>query len=232
MADAAERDLDEHLAGSWFGYRNIFHRNLFGVGVETLGSHGPGQSACHVAPVVMPATIGIMSQPLLVEQSRDIPVDREEAFRDMVPIPLPTLFRRWYGPIPPIKQVLAQTGDWDAVGQTRTVVLTGGGSMREELTQFDPPNSFGYTLTDIKGPLSPLVGRVEGEWRVRSGRHRHQGDLAVDDSPAIGAVRARAAGVRPAVARLCPPVAGRTVESAGALGRCAGCSVCMRTAVR
>ena len=106
-----------------------------------------------------------MSQPLLVEQSRDIPVDREEAFRDMVPIPLPTLFRRWYGPIPPIKQVLAQTGDWDAVGQTRTVVLTGGGSMREELTQFDPPNSFGYTLTDIKGPLSPLVGRVEGEWR-------------------------------------------------------------------
>lgn len=83
----------------------------------------------------------------------------------MVPMPLPILFRRWYGPIPPVKDVRGQTGDWDAVGQTRTVVLTGGGSMREELTHFDPPNSFGYTLTDIKGPMAPFVGRVDGEWR-------------------------------------------------------------------
>jgi hypothetical protein len=106
-----------------------------------------------------------MSQPLVVEQSRAIPVGREEAFRDMVPMPLPILFRRWYGPIPPVKDVRGQTGDWDAVGQSRTVVLTGGGSMREELTHFDPPNSFEYTLTDIKGPMAPLVGRVDGEWR-------------------------------------------------------------------
>ena len=28
----------------------------------------------------------------------------------------------------------------------------------------DPPRSFGYILSDIKGPLAPLVGRVEGEW--------------------------------------------------------------------
>jgi Polyketide cyclase / dehydrase and lipid transport len=106
----------------------------------------------------------IMAQPLVVEQSRAIPVGQEDAFREMVPIPLDKLFHRWYGPIPPIKEVRGQTGDWDAVGQTRTVVLVGGGSMVEELTHFDPPRSFGYTLTDIKGPLAPLVGRVEGEW--------------------------------------------------------------------
>lgn len=88
----------------------------------------------------------------------------EDVFRDMVPMPLPTLFRRWYGPIPPIKEVRGQTGDWDAVGQSRIVVLVGGGSMREELTHFDPPRSFGYTLSEVKGPLSPLVGRVDGEW--------------------------------------------------------------------
>jgi len=105
-----------------------------------------------------------MSQPLVVEQSRAIPVAPDVAFREMVPMPLPTLFRRWYGPIPPIKEVRGQTGDWDAVGQTRTVVLVGGGSMREELTRFDPPHSFGYTLSDIKGPLAPLVGGVDGEW--------------------------------------------------------------------
>jgi hypothetical protein len=43
-------------------------------------------------------------------------------------------------------------------------VLVGGGSMREELTRMDPPNAFGYTLSDITGPLAPLVRLVEGQW--------------------------------------------------------------------
>jgi hypothetical protein len=108
--------------------------------------------------------MAIMAQPLTVEQSRAIPVLPEDLFRDMVPMPLPSLFRRWYGPIPPIKETRGQTGAWDAVGQSRTVVLTGGGSMREELTSYDPPRAFGYRLTDVKGPLAPLVSRVDGEW--------------------------------------------------------------------
>lgn len=110
------------------------------------------------------ATIAIMAQPLVVEQSRDIPVLVEDAFRDTVPLPLPTLFRRWYGPIPPIKAVQGQSGDWDAVGQSRTVLLTGGGSMREKLESYDAPRSFGYTLSEVKGPLAPLVDHVEGLW--------------------------------------------------------------------
>lgn len=106
----------------------------------------------------------LMARSLVVEQSRAIPVPVDDAFKGTLPMPLPTFFRRWYGPIPPIKQVRDQTGDWDAPGQTRTVILTGGGSMHEQLTSVDPPRSFGYTLTDIKGPLAPLVGLVEGEW--------------------------------------------------------------------
>jgi hypothetical protein len=109
-------------------------------------------------------TIGVMAQPLTVEQSREIPVDVQQAFNGTLPLPLPTLFWRWYGPIPPISKVSNQTGDWDAVGQTRTVMLTGGGSMREELTRLDAPHAFGYLLSKIKGPLSPLVSRVDGEW--------------------------------------------------------------------
>ncbi|HZQ31445.1 MAG TPA: SRPBCC family protein [Mycobacterium sp.] len=105
-----------------------------------------------------------MSQPLTVEQSHVIPVDVQQAFDGTLPMPLPTLFRRWYGPIPPISQVLNQTGDWDAVGKSRTVLLKGGGSMREELTQMDPPKAFGYILSDIRGPMSPLVNRVDGTW--------------------------------------------------------------------
>jgi hypothetical protein len=105
-----------------------------------------------------------MAQPLVIEQSRAIPAAREQLFRDMVPMPLPTLFHRWYGPIPPIKAVRDQTGDWDAVGKSRTVVLSGGGSMREELTSYDEPSSFGYTLSEVKGPMAPLVDHVDGLW--------------------------------------------------------------------
>jgi hypothetical protein len=108
--------------------------------------------------------LAIMAQPLVVEQSRAIPVSQEQLFRDMVPMPLPTLFHRWYGPIPPIKAVRDQTGDWDAVGKSRTVVLSGGGSMREQLTSYDEPRSFGYTLSEVKGPMAPLVDHVEGLW--------------------------------------------------------------------
>jgi hypothetical protein len=60
--------------------------------------------------------------------------------------------------------VREQIGEWGAVGQTRIVMLVGGGSMREELTSVDPPRSFGYTLSEITGPMAPLVGRVEGRW--------------------------------------------------------------------
>jgi polyketide cyclase/dehydrase/lipid transport protein len=105
-----------------------------------------------------------MAQPLTVEQSRSIPVAREALFSDMVPMPLPALFKRWYGPIPPIKEVRDQSGDWDTVGQSRTIFLTGGGSMRERLTSYDAPTSFGYTLSDIKGPMAPLVSGVDGLW--------------------------------------------------------------------
>jgi Polyketide cyclase / dehydrase and lipid transport len=109
-----------------------------------------------------------MAQPRTFEQSRQIPIDVQQAFDGTLPMPLPTLFRRWYGPIPPINKVLNQTGDWHSVGQTRTVKLTGGGSMREELTQIDPPHAFGYLLSQIKGPLSPLVSSVRGEWLFAS----------------------------------------------------------------
>ena len=105
-----------------------------------------------------------MAKSVAVEQSRAIPVAVEDAFSRTLPLPLPVVFSRWYGPIPPIKGVREQTGEWDAAGQTRTVMMVGGGSMREELTSVDPPRSFGYTLSNIKGPLAPLVSSVEGKW--------------------------------------------------------------------
>ncbi|MGH3960946.1 SRPBCC family protein [Mycobacterium sp.] len=105
-----------------------------------------------------------MARPLTVEQSRTVPVAAGDTFSRTLPLPLPTLFRHRYGPIPPIKAVRDQDGEWGTVGQSGTVMLVGGDSMREQLTAVQPPDSFSYTLTEIAGPLAPLVSRVEGQW--------------------------------------------------------------------
>jgi hypothetical protein len=108
-----------------------------------------------------------MSGPVSVAAHRTYPVPVEDAFDVVAPAPLPTIFRRRYGPLPPVREVRDQSGGaWaTAVGQTRTVVTTDRGTMREELVTLDRPRRFGYELTQITGPMAPLVERVEGEWR-------------------------------------------------------------------
>jgi hypothetical protein len=105
-----------------------------------------------------------MPRSIVVAQSRAIPVSVEDAFAKTLPIPLTVICSRWYGPFPPIKAVRDQTGDWDAVGQTRVATLVGGGSVNEELTSVDPPRSFGYTLSGVKGAMAPLVSSIDGKW--------------------------------------------------------------------
>jgi hypothetical protein len=105
-----------------------------------------------------------MTRSLAVEQSRLIRVGVDEAFAGTLPVPLPTIFSHWYGPIGPIKEVRDQTGEWDTAGQTRVVMLTPSGSFHEELTSLDPPHSFSYALTGITGPLGLLAGRADGQW--------------------------------------------------------------------
>ncbi|MCX2933018.1 SRPBCC family protein [Mycobacterium sp. CVI_P3] len=105
-----------------------------------------------------------MAHPVVVEQSRAIPVTVSDAFAKTLPMPLPALFNRWYGPIPPIKAVHDQTGDWSTVGETRTIALAGGGGMRETLTRVDAPDAFGYTLSDVRGAMAPLIDHIEGRW--------------------------------------------------------------------
>jgi hypothetical protein len=105
-----------------------------------------------------------MARTLAVQQSRVIPVGVEDAFSGTLPIPLTTIFSHWYGPIAPVAEVREQEGAWGTVGQTRVVVLRGGGSMREKLTSVDPPRSFGYAITGITGPLGLLVDKADGEW--------------------------------------------------------------------
>ncbi|TQC44753.1 SRPBCC family protein [Rhodococcus sp. WS4] len=105
-----------------------------------------------------------MATPITVEQSRAIPIARQQAFDVTLPIPLTAIFSRRYALLPPIKQVRGQDGIWCRVGQSRTVVTTDGGTMRELLTHVDAPHSFSYRLSDITGPLRPLVDSIDGTW--------------------------------------------------------------------
>ncbi len=80
-------------------------------------------------------------------------------------MPLPVLFSRWYGPMGPVRAVHEYQSDaWGVAGQARTVVQTGGTTLKEELTRVDEPGVFGYTLSHIKGPLAPLVDHIDGQW--------------------------------------------------------------------
>lgn len=105
-----------------------------------------------------------MARSVTVEQSRAIPVSVEDAFAQTMPISLPKTMSQWYGVIPPIREVRDQTGAWDAPGQTRTILMVGGGRVREQLTAVDPPHSFAYTLSQLTGPLSALVSSIDGKW--------------------------------------------------------------------
>src|SRR5258708_1015508 len=73
-----------------------------------------------------------MAHSIAVDESRVIAIATEDAFARTLPAPLPQLFHRRRGIFPPIEEVRDQTGAWDAAGQTRTVRLAGGASMREE----------------------------------------------------------------------------------------------------
>lgn len=99
-----------------------------------------------------------------LSESRTLPVTPEDAFARTMPMPLPDLFTSRSGPIPPIRATREQPETWDTVGQSRTVVLADGGTMRETLTTVDRPHSFGYDLTDVTGAFKLLVGSASGLW--------------------------------------------------------------------
>ena len=105
---------------------------------------------------------------LKLSQSRAVPVQVEEAFDRVLPHPLPEIFRRRSIAIPPIKEVRDQVGQWGAVGETRTIVTTDGGTLRETLTSVDRPGSFGYTITPLSGPMKPLIASAIGRWSFDS----------------------------------------------------------------
>ena len=99
-----------------------------------------------------------------LSQSRAVPVPVDEAFDRVLPHPLTEIFRRRRLAIPPIREVRDQSGEWGSVGQTRTIATADGGTVLETLTSNERPHSFGYTISDVRGPMKPLVASAEGLW--------------------------------------------------------------------
>jgi hypothetical protein len=101
--------------------------------------------------------------------SRTYPVRRDAAFDAILAAPLERIFPHRYGPIPAVRGTEgAPEGAWGQVGYVRTVRMADGGGVREELTRVDRPNAFGYTLSDVTGPMRFLAARVEGLWTFTS----------------------------------------------------------------
>ena len=69
------------------------------------------------------------------------------------------------GALPAVVEVRQQTGGWDAAGQTRTVVMSDGGSFTETLRVVTEP-LFAYDLTEFTGFFGALVDHARSEWRV------------------------------------------------------------------
>lgn len=101
---------------------------------------------------------------VILSHSRTYPAEVAEAFDAVLSHDLASLFDRRYAAIPPIRSVRDQSGPWSTPGQTRTIVLADGGTMREELTTVERPGRFTYRITGITGPMKPLVSSVDGAW--------------------------------------------------------------------
>src|SRR5690349_21950935 len=103
-----------------------------------------------------------MTSAVHLARSRTYPAGVKRAFEELLPYELDRLFDHRYAAIPAIKGVRDQAGPWGTPGQTRTVLLAGGGSMRETLVEVRPPNLFSYHLDEITGPMKALASSVDG----------------------------------------------------------------------
>lgn len=81
----------------------------------------------------------------------------------------PPVFYPKAGPLPAVTAVRDQTGDWRSVGQTRTLLLSDGGSVVETVTDTDTPVLFAYELTEFQKLFGMLVSSARAEWHFGRG---------------------------------------------------------------
>jgi hypothetical protein len=95
-----------------------------------------------------------------------VPGTIEQAYDAVVSSPLERLLGRRSGPIPPVVRTEGEgPAPWgSSIGQARTIVLGDGGRLLETLVEADRPAAYGYRLTEVRGPMRPLVRSVDGRF--------------------------------------------------------------------
>jgi hypothetical protein len=106
----------------------------------------------------------------------EVAAQQTETFEHIVPIDLASIFKG-YGVIPAVRDTQNQTGAWNAVGQTRTVILSDGSSAQEILTEYKHPHYFSYIVHDFSGVLHFLTTSAHGEWWFESNSSRSVTDI-------------------------------------------------------
>ncbi len=104
------------------------------------------------------------TSPITTRRTAPILAAPESVFEAALSLPLPQLYCRRYGPLPPIVEVRDQQGPWESPGQTRIFRTSDGGEMREEMLSIDAPLRFANRLTVLSGPFRPLVATIEESW--------------------------------------------------------------------
>jgi hypothetical protein len=99
--------------------------------------------------------------------SAEVCINVVDTFCHVVPIDLSSIFTG-YGLLPAVIGIEAQTGNWDTIGQTRTVNLSDGRFAKELLTQYQKPDYFSYLVSDFSGILGLLITSAIGEWWFES----------------------------------------------------------------
>lgn len=68
------------------------------------------------------------------------------------------------GVLPGVLKVENHQGAWSKPGQVRLLCLSDGSSVREELIEFTPEQSYAYRVSSFTGPFAALVSEGRGEW--------------------------------------------------------------------
>jgi len=83
---------------------------------------------------------------------------------DVTTLTNPTWFYAKFGPLPGVVDVWGQVGEWNAVGKTRTLKLSDGGSVIETLTDVAHAEFFAYDLSEFQGLFGRIVAGARAEW--------------------------------------------------------------------
>jgi hypothetical protein len=100
--------------------------------------------------------------------SIEVGINILDAFCHVVPIDLTSIFTG-YGLLPAVIGTENQMGNWDTIGQTRTVNLSDGSSAKERLTQYQKSDYFSYVVSDFSGILGLLITSAVREWWFETG---------------------------------------------------------------